>query len=1074
MADEQLRKQLVQQLFENTLENDGEGGAEKLLLHARVVEGEKETRGVKDLLKVSFQNKEDGSGSAPGTSGSAISASAAAGGGDDDDDDDDAGGAGAGKASSKSKQKPRIVCLTSKKGKIRISKIKQERFGSLTILKQWGLDELKSIENGEEGHLVLNLGKTYRWIFEDLARKRAFISMFIKLCKTHSKRMPKLINISDTQVKEGEAAVVGQEGKAVSGDHLDASMSMSKSNGSFANDLADMGDDDKADEVHGLDTTAIDLGLVLSDFEWQASGDAAALEARLLSELQALEAANVHDIIQSETQANVVVDEIENALMELAQIDDWLAHYTYLLDSMGQDVHQIETQNKGLQVASTNQRLLLKAVDGLLSSLRFPGYALEVLRNEPLDDPDGVKECENAINKLMDTIQAKFPETGDMTAIRERKGLLQSYANDFAKRLCDYLTDFFQKQAEMYVQDKNRMSQKGSLKLYAHESLEQKLFKFRHLLRWLKDVDARAHLELQITYMRELSRPYKREIQEFIEVLKTQHTQRKVAMEEMDFVFVVQGGSVSSAASNAIKSAIRSGASNLAGGSGSDRAAGGSGGILSSGSGVGGIKQKMDSWRPYRKRLGNAGASSGTAGGDTEDGASPGAGGDDDDDVRGPRHLGNLKNSSQAGSSSSLDLSPEERMMPDEAVGHALLKLVNIMVREQNLVVDLFSMTKTSIGGPQVASSTATGEPESPAAVMSPTLLTIPAWQDELGKPREAFKDAKAQKRVQEMMDGIFEDVREQLLSTIEGGLKYDQSYAVGMLVHVEFYMKDYSNTSHVFVINMLESLQKRASHMFEKFVVEQIKAIEETKVTLRKRSGILPFVKTFPKFVDRMEMMLSNWDGLARRTVDKAYSRIIKSIFETLEAVAQQLGNDPKNASDEKDFLNIHILTVENMHHFYAEVRGRKVPGLDSFVKQAKVLYDVNLEAYCKVVIRKPLGKLLEFFEGIEGLLKTGPAEEVSFHIQYSKAALKDVLRKYPGKEIKKGLEALYKRVDKHFAEEEGLHQVVWRGIQEEFTRQLRRFEELIAKCYPEVSMRLDFTMDELLGFFSELAMAH
>ena len=63
----------------------------------------------------------------------------------------------------------------------------------------------------------------------------------------------------------------------------------------------------------------------------------------------------------------------------------------------------------------------------------------------------------------------------------------------------------------------------------------------------------------------------------------------------------------------------------------------------------------------------------------------------------------------------------------------------------------------------------------------------------------------------------------------------------------------------------------------------------------------------------------------------------------------------------------------------------------------------------------------------------------------------------------MKKGLEALYKRVDKHFTEEEGLLQVVWRGIQEEFTRQLRRYEELIAKCYSDTTIRLEFTMVSL-----------
>ena len=109
-----------------------------------------------------------------------------------------------------------------------------------------------------------------------------------------------------------------------------------------------------------------------------------------------------------------------------------------------------------------------------------------------------------------------------------------------------------------------------------------------------------------------------------------------------------------------------------------------------------------------------------------------------------------------------------------------------------------------------------------------------------------------------------------------------------------------------------------------------------------------------------------------------------------------------------------------------------------------------------------------------MEGHLKTGPANEVSFHVLYSKNALKDVLKKYPGKEIKKSLEVLYKRVDKHFAEAEGLLQVAWRGIQEEFVKLIRKYEEFIAKCYPETNLRFDFTITEVLEYFSDMAKAH
>jgi hypothetical protein len=87
--------------------------------------------------------------------------------------------------------------------------------------------------------------------------------------------------------------------------------------------------DDIVDQNVDVEIRAVDLGSILSDFNW--IGDAAALEATLVSELQALEAANVHDIIQSEERANGVITRVEHALQELQQIEDWLEQYTDLL-----------------------------------------------------------------------------------------------------------------------------------------------------------------------------------------------------------------------------------------------------------------------------------------------------------------------------------------------------------------------------------------------------------------------------------------------------------------------------------------------------------------------------------------------------------------------------------------------------------------------------------------------------------------------------------------------------------------------------------------------------------------------
>lgn len=71
-------------------------------------------------------------------------------------------------------------------------------------------------------------------------------------------------------------------------------------------------------------------------------------------------------------------------------------------------------------------------------------------------------------------------------------------------------------------------------------------------------------------------------------------------------------------------------------------------------------------------------------------------------------------------------------------------------------------------------------------------------------------------------------------------------------------------------------------------------------------------------------------------------------------------------------------------------------------------------------------MSALQHFFEGVEARVAQGVREEeVSYHLAFNKQELRKVIKEYPGKEVKKGLDNLYKKVDKHLCEEESLLQV-------------------------------------------------
>ena len=51
---------------------------------------------------------------------------------------------------------------------------------------------------------------------------------------------------------------------------------------------------------------------------------------------------------------------------------------------------------------------------------------------------------------------------------------------------------------------------------------------------------------------------------------------------------------------------------------------------------------------------------------------------------------------------------------------------------------------------------------------------------------------------------------------------------------------------------------------------------------------------------------------------------------------------------------------------------------------------------------------------------------------------------------------------------------QVVWREMQSEFIAQYTYIEERIQRCYPDSMVTLEFTVQDILDFFSEIAQSH
>ena len=270
--------------------------------------------------------------------------------------------------------------------------------------------------------------------------------------------------------------------------------------------------------------------------------------------------------------------------------------------------------------------------------------------------------------------------------------------------------------------------------------------------------------------------------------------------------------------------------------------------------------------------------------------------------------------------------------------------------------------------------------------------------------------------------------------------------------------------------------------------------------------------MKYFSTYAARIERQLIGASDLEIRTsVDSAYEKIVQTMFDSLKQIAKLDGE-----GEDKGQLNYHVILIgeciikkrtdinvdrfaENMHYFIAEISQLNVPSLTASFRRAEAIYDENLVAYVKIVFRRPFGKIIvsfghrdwrvdinhlgiqDFFETLDRAVKSSNPAEVTNNSNYNKAALRKIIKDYNAKDIRKHVDALSKRVEKHFTEASEKTTVeevsgiaagtvlvgVWKACEKELMRLTDFFSSQISHWYGDSGISLEYTSSDIESAF-------
>ncbi|KXJ81729.1 hypothetical protein RP20_CCG018259 [Aedes albopictus] len=395
---------------------------------------------------------------------------------------------------------------------------------------------------------------------------------------------------------------------------------------------------------------------------------------------------------------------------------------------------------------------------------------------------------------------------------------------------------------------------------------------------------------------------------------------------------------------------------------------------------------------------------------------------------------------------------PAERQKFDSILEKVLAELEPVALSEQHFCIAFFQLDVISPTGKNTQT----------------TLDMSAALQDKERDERDTAVmipqkrlDRQINEEVRRMMGELFSNLEQELNSFILSFEKLDSYYSLYVLVRLTQHVMS-AQDAQSFLSMTFASALIHVKRNFDKFMNLQLQSIQEAKVPKRSKCGLLPYVENFEEFAVTAESIFKKTER--RNDLDKWYLKLVEAIFEYIPLHAMDHAKTPHQ-----------VVKMENYHRMHSLLSQLKVGVLEQLKKEAKVRYNDALKAYVTKYFGRPLEKLNQFFEGVQQKVQQGVKEtEISYQMAYSKQELRKVISQYPAREVKKGLEQLYKKVEKHLCDEENLLQVVWRAMQEEFIAQYNSLELWIQRCYAGAMITLDFTIKDILDFFSEIARSH
>ncbi|KAJ0989448.1 hypothetical protein J5N97_007804 [Dioscorea zingiberensis] len=423
--------------------------------------------------------------------------------------------------------KPRVLAISTKsKGqrtKALLRVLKYSTGGVLEPAKLYKLKHLSKVEviQNDPSGCTFTLGfdnlrsqsvAPPQWTMRNKDDRNRLLLCILNLFKEIIGRLPKVVGVDVVEMaiwaKENTPAMSKQVNAEDGPD--DSVMTENNSTVTVEKDLVSQAEEEDMEALLGTYLMGI--------------GEAEAFSERLKREFLALEAANVHALLESEPLIEEVLRGLEDATLCVDDIDEWLGIFNVKLRHMREDIESIESRNNTLELQTVNNKLLTEELDRLLERLHIPNEIAECLTDGSFGEVHMVKNIEacewlsRAINGLEgQNLDQRYT---NMRAVKEKRAELKILKSTFLRRASEFLRNYFASLVDLMISDKNNFSQRGQLKRPDHSDLRYNYRSYARLLQHLKGLDKGCLGPLRKAYCHSLNLLLRREAREFANELR--------------------------------------------------------------------------------------------------------------------------------------------------------------------------------------------------------------------------------------------------------------------------------------------------------------------------------------------------------------------------------------------------------------------------------------------------------------------------------------------------------------------------------------------------------------------------